>query len=74
MNCGPFFPIYLALAKQLERRFPFRRTSGLCRRRNAALFAKVQQWLERWTNRSGAPVASSVEMTTLNASETAYAR
>jgi len=66
------FPIYLALAKQLEAEIPFpqdKRT--LPEDVNAALFAKVQQWLDTLDQQVQVhQLRHLLQMTTLNASET----
>jgi len=65
------FPIYLALAKQLEAEIPFpqdKRT--LPEDVNAALFAKVQQWLDTLDQQVQVhQLRHLLQMTTLNASE-----
>jgi hypothetical protein len=66
------FPIYLALAKQLEAEIPFpqdKRT--LPESVDAALFAKVQHWLDSLDQQVQVhQLRHLLQMTTLNASET----
>jgi len=65
------FPIYLALAKQLEAEIPFPLGKrSLPEDVNAALFAKVQQWLDTLDQQVQVhQLRHLLQMTTLNASE-----
>ena len=65
------FPIYLALAKQLEAEIPFAQDKRtLPENVEAALFAKVQQWLDTLDQQVQVhQLRHLLQMTTLNASE-----
>jgi len=65
------FPIYLALAKQLEAEIPFAQDKRtLPEDVDAALFAKVQQWLDALDQQVQVhQLRHLLQMTTLNASE-----
>ena len=65
------FPIYLALAKQLEAEIPFAQDKRtLPEDVDAALFAKVQQWLDTLDQQVQVhQLRHLLQMTTLNASE-----
>jgi len=65
------FPIYLALAKQLESEIPFAQDKRtLPEDVDAALFAKVQQWLDALDQQVQVhQLRHLLQMTTLNASE-----
>jgi len=65
------FPIYLALAKQLEAEIPFpQEKRTLPEDVDAALFAKIQQWLDALDQQVQVhQLRHLLQMTTLNASE-----
>ena len=66
------FPIYLALAKQLEFEIPFAQAKrSLPDKPEPELFAQVEQWLDKMDQRVLAhQLRHLLQMTTLNASET----